>query len=93
MDGSNMMLILSGASSDTNYQTNVAALTNCIQYHKLNDHVLADMIHSAYTKDSNRWNNSASDVLKGEIRNLCQSWLERFEESTLNPNCRVTHQC
>jgi hypothetical protein len=79
MDGSNMMLVLSGASNDTNYHMNVAALTNCIQYNKLNDHVLADMIDGAYTKNPKQWNNSPSDVLKEEIRNLCQSWLERLK--------------
>ena len=77
MDGGNMMLILSGASSDVNYHMNVASLINCIQYNRLNDHRLAKIIDDAYTKDAKQWDNPPSDVLKEEIKNLCRSWLEK----------------
>jgi hypothetical protein len=51
LDGGNTMLILSGASGDAKYHTNIVALNNCTQCDGLSDNLLIDMIDDAYTKD------------------------------------------
>jgi hypothetical protein len=67
MDSGIMMLILSSASSDAQLSHEVVVLTNCIQYNRLNDHLLADMIDDAYTKEPKRWNIPPSEILQEEI--------------------------